>query len=321
MRLRPVTVALAAQAFLALLACAAHAASLADRLPSGVAMIGSVDLAKVRSSALIDQKAWAAAPGPQLLEQAGIRFREDVDELALGVMPQAAPASTQADSAAGSRQDFVVLMSGRFDAAKVKTALLAHGAKQVQLGAATAWRTPSTSLSFSDAMPSLDASQPIFVSFLDGVLVAGSERATKAALGAKTTLPTPALGLARQNVPSTAAFWISADLTSLKPESVPGGVTVPAGLKSLVAWGTFTDAIDLKALAKAGDAQQASQLAALVTLLTGGLGTAPPDKPFSGLKITAEGDTIRATVRLTKEQLASMAASAPEPAQGSGKPL
>ena len=319
MRLRPATVALAAHASLALLACAAHAASLADRLPSGVAMIGSVDLAKVRASALIDQKAWAAAPGPQLLEQAGVRFRDDVDELALGVMPQAAPASAGSSSAA-AQQDFVVLMSGRFDAAKVKTSLLAHGAKQVQLGGATAWKTPSTSLSFSDAMPSLDASQPIFVSFLDNVLVAGSERATKAALGTKTTLPTPALGLARQNVPSTAAFWISADLTSLKPENVPGGVTVPAGLKSLVGWGTFTDAIDIKAIAKAGDAQQASQLAALVTLLTGGLGTAPPDKPFAGLKITAEADTIRASVRLTKEQLASMEASAPAPQSG-GKTL
>lgn len=302
MRLR----ALLALLLVAALPAAASAAALAERLPAGASVLAEADFVALRASKLVDRAAWDAAGGPSLLERAGLSFRKDVDRVAVAVLPAAAE---------GKNDDFVALLAGRIDASKVKAGLLAQGGKPVRVGEIAAFRMAGgTSVALHPALPAFEAEGDVFVSFLGDLLVLASERGTRLAHGPKEGVPSRALAASRASVPSSSPAWLALDLGSGKPPAGAGPLAMAGGLKSIAAWVTLGDVLELKALAKAAGDNEATQLAGLASLLAGAAASSPDAQALSALKISAQGDAVTAVLRLSKAQLDALAAQANEPA-------
>ena len=281
------------------------AAPLADRLPAGASLVTEADFAAMRAAKVIDRAAWDAASGPAILERAGVRFRTDVDRLAVAVLPSLGE---------DKPEDVVALMLGRFDKAKIQKALLLQGAKAVKLGEVPAWRMAGgTSIDLHPSLPSLDVdADQVFVSFLGEMLVLGTERGTRAAHGPKEGLPSPALAAARASVPGGAAAWIAVDASGLRAGD-GGPAAMAQGLKSLTAWGLFGDTLELRALAKTADGKQAVQLAGLASMLAGIAASTEEGKALTGVDIKPSGDTVQASLSLTAEQVRRLSEPAPAP--------
>lgn len=269
---------------------------LAEKLPAGASILAEADFAAIRQAKVIDRGAWNASGGPSVLERAGLRFRQDVDRVAVAILPALAKDASE---------DAVALFTGRFDAAKLKQSLIGDGAKAVKLGEIPALRVSgSSSISLHPALPEIDLDgQQLFVSFLGDVLVLGTEAGTRRAHGPKEGLPSPALAAARASVPKEATAWVAVDAST---SGTADGVA--QGLKSVAAWGLIGDDLRMRAIAKAADAARAKQLAGLASMLAGVAAATPEGKVLSGLDIRAEGDSIDASLLLTAEQVRALTA-------------
>lgn len=286
----------------------AAAAPLVDRLPAGASLVAEADLAAIRKASVIDQAAWAASGGPEILEQAGVSFRRDVDRVAVAILPALA---------AGKPSDTVALLAGRFDRSRIERALAGNGAKGVKLGDVAAQRIEgSASLSLHPGLPEIDMEgQQVFVSFLGDLLMLGSERGTRVAHGPKEGLPSPALAAARASVPSNATAWVAVDASHTGSSD---GLT--QGLKSITAWGLVGETLQLQALARAADGNRAKQLAGLAGMLAGVAASTQDGQILSGLDIAAKGDAVEASLTLTREQVHSLSGGKPDTA-ASAAPL
>lgn len=284
-----------------LLAAVAGAGPLADRLPAGASMVAEADFAILRAAKVVDRASWDASAGPAVLERAGVKFRRDVDRIAVAVLPSIGE---------GKPRDVVALMAGRFDAAAIKKGLAGQGARSVKLGAVPAWRMPGgATFELHPSLPGIDVDgDEIFVSFLGDLLVVGSDRGTKAAHGPKEGVPSPALAAARASVPASAPAWVAVDMAAQGAGALP-----LQGLKSLTAWAFVGDAIDLRALAQAGDSKQATQLAGLVSILAGAASSSPEGRLLKGLDVRATGPTVQAALMLSADQVRSLSAEAAKP--------
>lgn len=285
------------------LPAALPAATLADRLPQGLAVVAEADFAALRASPLVDRKAWEAAESPSVLESAGLSYRKDVDRVAVGLLP-----SFDGKTEPG----LVAFLSGRFDPALVRKGLVAQGAKPVQVGKVSAWRMAGgTSVSLHPALPGMTLDGDVLVSFLGDVLVLASEQGTRIAHGPRQALPSPALAAARQSVPRSSPAWIAVDLASMRAAGDNSlGNPMLGGLKTIAVWTSLGEALELQALAKAADEKQATQLAGLASLLAGAAASSPEGKALAGLRISANGDAISASLTLTAEQLKALNAQA-----------
>ena len=292
---------------LLLLSASAGAAPLADRLPAGASLVTEADFAALRSAKVVDRAAWDAAAGPDVLERAGIEFRRDVDRLAIAVLPPVAE---------GKPADVVALMLGRFDPAAIKKSLVSQGAKALKLGDVPAWRISGrTSFELHPALPAIDMdADQVFVSFLGEMLVVGTERGTRAAHGPKEGLPSPALAAARASVPSGAAAWVAVDTAGFRSGDSGGALEMAQGLKSLTAWGIFSDSLEIRALATTFDAKQATQLAGVASMLAGIATSTPEGKLLKDVDIRAVGESVTASLQLTAAQIRELSAEEPAPA-------
>jgi hypothetical protein len=306
-------------ALLVALALPASAASLAGKLPAGAKLLAEADFATLRSAKVVDRHAWDVAGGPDVLEKAGIRFRQDVDRIAVAILPSGEQ---------GKPDDTVALLSGRFDPAKIQRSLIGSGAASVKVGDVPAWRVKGSSeIELHPAIPAVEIpSDQLFVSFLGDLLVLGSERGTKLAHGPKQGVPSPALAAARASIPSNATAWVAADV-----EGAAGGsgdataMSLAQGMKTLTVWAVAGDALDVHAIAKTATADQAAQLAGLAKMFLGMAAASPEGKILAGLDIKPSGESVTAALTLTAEQIKALSpppepAVAPEDAKPSAAP-
>ncbi len=299
--MRHVLRSLALLVALAPLAAPVVAAPLADRLPAGASAIFSADMKALRASSLLQGAAWKQARGPALLESAGVRLGENVDHLAV-----AALAGTGKDA----KDEFVALLTGRFDAADVRRSLAAAGARTVKVGDVIAHAIPDgASFVVHPALPSLQADSAVLVSFLGDAVCVATEGGTRKAHAPKEGIPSPALAAARKRVPASAPAWVALDGPGARraaagPAAAVGSMT--ESLQSLTAWVSLGNALDVRAEAAMATAQSAQQLAAMATLLSAAAQLRESGRALRGLKVAAEGQAVTASLSVSPESLAAL---------------
>lgn len=296
----------------------AGAASLADRLPPTAQVVALVDLARIRQSPLLQASGMdlerlpgTAGEAEAWLAAAGVDPRRDLDEIAVAAWGEG-PGPTAGEALA-------VLASGRFHREKVRAALLQRGAVARDLRAPAVANGSGLDVL---VLPAAGGGEALHVTFLGPGLLGLGTASGLAALGdPRAAEGTGLREQARQLVPADAAFWIAADPRA--GTSAAQAIPMASGLRSLVAWGRVSDALELRAAAEAPDAATALQLAGALQLVAGlaGQSTAGSGGDLtsvagwvSGLRLLANGTRIEAELRLTKDQVASLRAGAGAPA-------
>jgi len=294
-------VAIAATLMMASLA--ARAASLSSRLPQDAWLIAEIDVAALREGGWVVTNFPSADPFLVALREGGFVPSRDVSRLALGVLPGA---SSQDDAQA------LVLAQGRFERKAVEAALVRAGGEMTDVGSTKAVKMPIRELRFADSSAKLSLDEPLLVSFLGDAIAVGTRRATKAVHEAKAP-PGLLLSKARKDVSPSAAHWLVADMTRKSHASSEPPTTATRDLRTLAAWGSGSDVIDLRAVALAADAATAKQAAVFAPVALGLVTSSQADVSLEDVKVEAEAEKLTAHARLVRVR----ATAAPKPASGS----
>lgn len=303
-RIRPVLAAVLLAAFA--VASNGVARSLVDRLPSGAALLGALDLDALRKSALLgpdrlegplpDQAAGLDA----ILRGAGIDVRNDIEQVAFAVMPK---------RAGGADGDLAMIASGRLDPGRIRAVAIANGAIATTLGDVAAVRL---------AKGMEGGAPPTFLSFVDGHAVVGGADATRL-VHARGKAAEPGVSRMPRDIPKDAAFWLAGDLGLIGTnEAVSSALPMMGQVQRILIWARLADALELNAIADAPDAAVATQIAGLAQLAAGFValqGDSPRGALLSGLAVSARDRRVTASLKVTKAQLdAARADAAPSPA-------
>ena len=287
-----------------LVASTVTARSLVDRLPSGAALLGSLDLDAVRKSPLLGPDK-LSGPMPEqasgfdaILRDAGIDIRRDVAQVAFAVMPQ---------REGGADGDVAMIASGRLDPAKLRAAAVAHGGTSTTLGDVAAVRLAKNPGDGDDAT---------FLSFVDGLAVVGGAEATKL-VHARSKAAESTVSRKPSGIPKDAAFWLAGDLGQVgSSDAVSAALPMIGQVQRIQIWARLAEALELNAIADAPDSAVATQIAGLAALAVGFAaiqGDTPQAALLSGVRVSAKDRRVTASLTLTKAQLdAASAASAPD---------
>ena len=275
--------------------------ALVARLPSrDAAVMGSVDLAAIRRSSVVDPKSWQEHAMPEdvagtaaLLKAAGIDVRRDLDEIAFAMTPD-----KDGKKDAGA---FAFLARGRFDRVKVRKAALARGGVATRLGSMDAIRLPSKD--------ELSANGKAYLAFVDDLLAVGTQDALKAMQSSDSGAGALS-ARASSDIPADAAMWIVGDLTRMTQGAAAEASPFPMAsqLQRIALWGLFSNALELHAVADAANAQVAAQIGGMAQLAAGMLPASASGEasPLAGLKVTVDNSRVTASLSLTKAQLAKL---------------
>jgi hypothetical protein len=278
----------AAAVVLLLASPCAWAASLSARLPPDAWLVAEVDVASLRGGGWLGETSTSVDPLLVALRDAGFIPARDVSRLALAIV-----SGTQQDTQA------VVLARGRFDRKAIEAALVKAGGERVDLAGAPAVRMPQREVRLDDSTRSLVLDEPLLVSFLDDAIVLGTRRASRAVHESKAP-PGLLLSPTRKEVPTSAAHWLVADLARQFHPRDATSAAVTSELKTLAAWGSGTDVVELRAIAHATDEKAAAQVALFAPIALGFLGGDPAGVHLEGVKVEAAVEKVMARASLVK---------------------
>jgi hypothetical protein len=282
-----------------------------DRLPSGAAILGALDLDAVRKSALLGPERLEGPMPDQasgldaILRGVGIDIRRDVAQMAFAVMP---------NREGGADGDLAMIASGRLDPAKLRAAALAHGGSPTTLGDIAAIKL---------ARAPGDGDATTFLSFVDNLAVLGGPDATKL-VHARGKAAATAVSRMPSEIPKDAAFWLAGDLGQIGSREVVSSVVPMAGqVQRIQIWARLGSALELNAIADAPDAAVATQIAGLAQLAAGFValqGDSAQGALLSGLAVSAKDRRVTASLKLTQEQLDKARTQPPAEAEQAPKP-
>jgi hypothetical protein len=284
-------------AFLALPALAADDAL--DLVPANAVTVGMVKLADMRTSPLSSilfqhtDKMSSDGEAEKFLLEAGLSPTKDVDVLVVATTPR---------SNLGSDADVLVIAEGRFQPAKLTSALVSRGAVKKE-----------GYVLFSPKNHGGDKDdQNGAVAFLSpSMAIAGNERSVIAALAARAAGGTGfrtrgALGLDLGRVDAKATAWALVDVTRASRLTKGGDINTGKGqagdalqaaiktLSTVAVWATDTgDALELGAVGLSGDAETLQLLEDTVRGALSALRLAVKDKSPEMVSVLRRFDVSR----------------------------
>lgn len=294
---------------MAVVALALPAAAKDDALslvPANAVTVGMVKLADMRTSPLSSflfqhtDKMSADGEAAKFLAEAGLQPTRDVDVLVVATTPR---------STLGSEADVLVIAEGRFQPARLTSALLSRGA--VKKGGY---------ILFPESKKGGNDDEHGAVAFLSPSLaIAGNERSVAAALEARANGGTGfrsrgALGLDLGRVDSKATAWALVDVTraarltkggTINTGKGQSGEALQAAIKTLstvAVWATDTgDALQLGAIGLSSDAETLELLEDTVRGALSALRLAVKDKSPELVSVLRRFDIDRKSDSITVE--------------------
>lgn len=284
-------------AFLALPALAADDAL--DLVPANAVTVGMVKLADMRTSPLSSMlfqhtdKMSSDGEAEKFLLEAGLSPTKDVDVLVVATTPR---------TNLGSDADVLVIAEGRFQPAKLTSALISRGAVKKE---GYVLFTPKDH-------DGEKGDQNGAIAFLSpSMAIAGNERSVVAALAAKAAGGTGfrtrgALGLDLGRVDTKATAWALVDVTRAARLTKGGTINTGKGqsgdalqaaiktLSTVAVWATDTgDALELGAVGLSGDAETLQLLEDTVRGALSALRLAVKDKSPEMVSVLRRFDVSR----------------------------
>ncbi len=262
-------------------------------VPANAVTVGMVKLADMRTSPLSSllfqhtDKMSSDGEAEKFLLDAGLSPTKDVDVIVVATSPR---------TTLGSEADVLVIAEGRFQPAKLTSALLARGATQ-KAGYLT--------------MPEKEGDLPAVAFLSPSMAIAGNERSVVAALEARKSGGTGfrsrgALGLDLGRVDQSATAWALVDVTRAARLTRGGtihtghgqsGDALQAALKSLstvAVWARDTgDSLQLGAVGLSGDAETLQLLEDTVKGALSALRLAVKDKAPDMVSVLRRFDVSR----------------------------
>lgn len=288
-------------------------------VPANAVTVGMVKLRDMRTSPLSSMlfqetdKISADGDAAKFLSDAGLSPSKDVDVLVVATSPR---------TNLGSEADVVVIAEGRFNAERLSAAVVARGAKKKG-----AYYT----------MPEEDGEEPAVAFPSPSLVVAGTERAVKAALEARANGGTGfrsanGLGIDLSRVDRNATAWALIDVPRAARLSKAGSINTGKGqsgealaaalrsVSTIAVWAKDTGtALELGAFGLSGDAETLGLLEDTVRGALSALRLAVKDKSpqmvsvLRGFEISRKADslTIEGSIPATtlREMMAKKRAS------------
>jgi hypothetical protein len=216
-----------------------------------------------------------------------------MDRVAIGGFP----------SPDGKGVELAMIVEGVWDQAAVTRSLLSEGAVEVAVGGASAFR-----------MPKDENGDDFVLTFLDEGRLAVSEWGLAESVRAGGGPLSAPLAREVAQLPQGLSAWVlvtdplKAGAASGVDTSVASGLA--GGVRSLAVWARAQDALEIGASAMARDAQQATQLGAMLQLGMLGLagqGGGEWNDVLSTVRFDTAGDRISLGFRLGPEHVAKLA--------------